>query len=292
MTRAPIVLATCAAWPALSPSDQRLAAALIARGHRVEATPWNGPAAPFTTAAAVVIRSTWDYHEAPDAYLAWLSALDPARTFNTPPLIRWNLSKAHVIDLGARGAHIPRSLEVDADADAISGALQALGVDEAVIKPLIGASGAGVERVQRGGEVAALARARMRKTFDRVLVQEFMAEIEHGELAGVFFDGVFSHGLRRRPATGDFRVNTQHGGRKEATDLEPAVVRAMSAVLGLLPELPLYVRVDGLLRGGRFVLMELEVNEPALGLDLVAPAAARFADALLVRLPALTNTSA
>jgi hypothetical protein len=67
--------------------------------------------------------------------------------------------------------------------------------------------------------------------------------------------------------------------------LPPAdVVDAMAAVLALLPERPLYARVDGVLRAGRFVLMELEVNEPGLGLDLVPGAAERFADALLARL--------
>jgi hypothetical protein len=37
-------------------------------------------------------------------------------------------------------------------------------------------------------------------------------------------------------------------------------------------------------RDGAFVLMELELNEPDLGLDLAAGAPERFADALLARL--------
>ncbi len=49
---APIVLFTCAAWPEPSASDQRLAAALRARGHAVDAAPWNGPFEPFAGAAA------------------------------------------------------------------------------------------------------------------------------------------------------------------------------------------------------------------------------------------------
>ena len=109
-----ITLATCAAWPELSRSDQRLADALRARRMPVAAAPWNGPFEPFADATAVVVRSTWDFHEAPDAYLAWLARLDARRTFNAPSLIRWNLSKAHVLDLGRRGARVPRSLEAAA----------------------------------------------------------------------------------------------------------------------------------------------------------------------------------
>jgi glutathione synthase/RimK-type ligase-like ATP-grasp enzyme len=280
----PIVLVTCRAWPELSASDRCLAAALQARGCRVEAATWNGSFGPFAGAAAVVVRASWDYHEAPDAYRAWLDRLDPERTFNAPALIHWNLSKAHVLDLGSRGAPVPRSRLVAAEPGAVAAALEALDLAEAVIKPVIGASGFGVERVQRGNEAAALERARARKPTDRVLVQEFVAGIEQGELAGVFFDGVFSHGLRRLPAPGEFRINAQYGGRMEAVTLPDDVVSVMTAVLGLLPAPALYARVDGLARDGRFTLMEVEVNEPGLGMHLAAGSAERFADALLARL--------
>ena len=242
--------------------------------------------APFTGASAVVVRATWDYHVAPGSYLAWLDRLDPHRTFNPPDLIRWNLAKTHVLELGRRGAPVPRSTDADAEPDAVGRALDILGVRDAVIKPLIGASGFGVERVSRGAEAAALARARALKPTDRVLVQEFLPRIAEGELAGVFFDGVFSHALRRVPAPGEFRINSQYGGRMEAAEVSPAIVAQMREVLTLLPALPLYARIDGVLDGsGRFVLMEVEVNEPGLGLDLAPGSGDRFADALLARIP-------
>jgi len=277
----PIVLVTCAAWPELSTSDQCLADALRARGHRVDAAPWNGPFAPFGRAAAIVVRSAWDYHEAPEAYLAWLERLDAARTFNAPVLIRWNLSKAHVLDLGERGALIPRSRMAAAEPEAVAAALDALHLSEGVIKPLVGASGVGVERVRRGREAAALERARERLAIDQVLVQEFVDGIEYGETAGVFFAGVFSHGLRRVPAPGEFRINSQYGGRMEAATLPEDLVQQMAGVLALLPEPALYARVDGVASDGRFTLMELEVNEPGLGLHLAPGSADRFAEALL-----------
>jgi len=281
----PIVLATCLKWPELSASDRCLADALRTRGCDVAAAPWNGTFAPFRDAVAVVLRSSWDYHEAPDAYLEWLERLDARRTFNAPALVRWNVSKAHVLDLARRGATVPRTREVTADPRAIAAALEDLGLEHGVIKPLIGASGFGVERVSRDTAAQALERAAAHKTMDRILVQEFVDGIEAGEVAGVFFDGVFSHGLRRIPAAGEFRINAQYGGRMEAADLAPETVREMSTVLALLPHPALYARIDGLLQGTRFVLMEVEVNEPGLGLHLVPGAAERFADALVGRLP-------
>ncbi len=279
-----IVLATCAAWPELSASDRCLAEALAARRARVTSAPWNGPFAPFAEATAVVIRSTWDYHQAPETYLAWLDRLDPRRTFNAPALIRWNVSKAHVLDLARRGARVPRSREAAAEPAAIADALDTLGVREGVIKPLVGASGFGVERVARETVAVDLARARAHKALDRVLVQEFVPEIRDGELAGVFFEGAFSHALRRRAAAGEFRINSQYGGTMEMTTLAGETVEAMEAVLALLPQVPLYARMDGVVRDGGFVLMECEVNEPALGLHLAPGSAERFADALLRRL--------
>jgi glutathione synthase/RimK-type ligase-like ATP-grasp enzyme len=157
-------------------------------------------------------------------------------------------------------------------------------VTDGVIKPTIGASGFGVERVRPGGEAAALGRLLAVKSTEHLLVQEFVPEISAGELAGVFLDGVFSHGLRRVPARHEFRVNAQYGGRLEPATLTDATIRQMAAILELLPLPPLYARIDGVLRAGCFLLMEVEVNEPGLGLHLGSGAAERFADALLARL--------
>ena len=52
-------------------------------------------------------------------------------------------------------------------------------------------------------------------------------------------------------------------------------------MLALLPQRPLYARIDGILDGPDFVLLEAEVNEPGLFLDLDPQAAMRFAAASL-----------
>jgi glutathione synthase/RimK-type ligase-like ATP-grasp enzyme len=281
-----IVLVTCATWPDLSISDQCLATALQRRGSMVDVTPWNGPREPFSHPGAVVLRAAWDYHTAPDEYRHWLGHLDPVRTFNPPALVRWNLDKSYLLELATRGAALPRSAVVRADPAAVAEALQMLQVTDAVIKPTIGASGFGVERLRPGDEAAALCRLLAGKSREHLLVQEFMPEISAGELAGVFFDGVFSHGFRRVPAHEEFRVNSQYGGRAEPAILTDDTIRQMAAILELLPLPPLYARIDGVLRGERFVLMEVEVNEPGLCLHLAPGAGERFAEALLARLSA------
>jgi glutathione synthase/RimK-type ligase-like ATP-grasp enzyme len=282
--RSRIVLATCHAWPELGASDRCLATALERRGFDVAAAPWNGPFSPFARAAAVVIRATWDYHRALADYSAWLDRLDAGRTFNAPDLVRWNLEKTYLNALSARGATVPISAVVEANTAAVAAALDRLALAEAVIKPVVGASGFGVERVSRGREAEAVARVQATTAAPRLLVQEFLPEVAEGELAGVFLGGAFSHGLRRVPAAGEFRVNSQYGGRIEAADLGPAVVAAMATIVSQLPHESVYARIDGVIRAGRFVLMEVEVNEPALGLHLSAGAGDRLAAAVVGRL--------
>jgi hypothetical protein len=48
--------------------------------------------------------------------------------------------------------------------------------------------------------------------------------------------------------------------------------------------MPCYARVDGVVREGEFLLMELELLEPELFLQLEAQAAHRFAMAILENL--------
>jgi len=52
----------------------------------------------------------------------------------------------------------------------------------------------------------------------------------------------------------------------------------------VLPTMPLYARVDGIVRDDQFVLMELELIEPNLFLANAAGAVDRFASAIARRL--------
>jgi hypothetical protein len=49
------------------------------------------------------------------------------------------------------------------------------------------------------------------------------------------------------------------------------------------PSLPVYARVDGLIKEGQFLLMELEVFEPLMFLSAHPEAPARFARAVHTR---------
>jgi glutathione synthase/RimK-type ligase-like ATP-grasp enzyme len=153
-----------------------------------------------------------------------------------------------------------------------------------VVKPTTGASGYFVELVAQGEVAAMVARLPEEVRAGGVLVQEFLPEIADGEVSLIYFDGVFSHTVRKRPPPGEFRVNSRFGATRSLEKPPPEIVAQGAAALRALPELPLYARIDGVVRERSLIVLEVEVLEPALFMEFARPSAERFADATLQRL--------
>lgn len=280
-----IVLATAADQPEITPSDRLYAEALERRGWRVAGAPWNGPRSAFDGAAAVVIRSTWGYYRAPDAFRDWTEAMAAAtRLFNPLVLVRWNLRKDYMAKLAAAGVRTPRSHFVAWEAEAIEKVFAETGWSLAVVKPVTGASGYSVELVARERLGESVSRLAAEARASGVMVQEFLPEIADGELSLIYFDGIFSHAVRKRPPAGEFRVNSRFGATRSAETPLRDVTDQGAAALRTLPEPPLYARVDGIVRDGSLIVIEVEVLEPSLFMEFDPPAAERFAEATARRL--------
>jgi glutathione synthase/RimK-type ligase-like ATP-grasp enzyme len=278
---------TCRQWPEISESDDLARRALERRGVAVAAQAWNDPAAGFEDFDAIILRSNWDYHFDPEGFLAWLDRWEAvgARIWNPPALVRWNLSKGYLLDLAAAGISVvPTVILSDAPADALSSVMAARGWPQAVVKPLISASAHDTVLVAMAEAPAverALHEGRMRRP---AVVQPFVAEVRTGEWSLVFVDRVFTHAVRKRPASDDFRVQPRFGGEVEAAMPAESMLMAAGRVLDALPLAPLYARIDGVQVGDDFLVMEVEVNEPGLFFTYAPGAAERFAEAVLPRL--------
>ena len=280
-----IVVATARDEPDITQSDRLYADALERLGCRVVGAPWDGPREAFAGADAVVLRSTWGYYRALKAFRDWTEAMAAAtRLFNPIALVRWNLRKDYVGKLAAAGIRVPQSHVVACEAAAIDQVLADAGWEQAVVKPASGASGYSVELVKRATLAQQVAGLSDEARAAGVVVQEFLPEIAQGELSLVYFDGVFSHAIRKRPPPGEFRSNSRYGPTRRA-ETPPASVQAQGAAcLRALPEMPLYARVDGVVRDGQLIVIEVEVLEPALFMEFDPPSAERFAEATLRRL--------
>ena len=287
MTR--VCFVTCRRWPEISESDRLVARALEARGARVEGRAWNEPAASFEGFDAVVLRSSWDYHFEPQAFLAWLDRLERAgaRVFNPPALIRWNVSKRYLIALQAAGVPTVATIGLEDETRAgLEAIMRGHGWRACVLKPEIGAS-AHDTRLVTADTLAEAATAIATGAIRRpVLVQPFVEEVRtRGEWSLIFIEGSLTHSVLKRPAAGDFRVQSHLGGTVRAEPAPPGVVRAARAALAALPAAPLYARIDAVETPDGALIMEVEVNEPSLFFTHAPPAAAlRFAEALLARI--------
>lgn len=140
-----VVLATCRRWPSLSPSDQCYARALQDIGAHVTAAAWNSEhdQPEFRAADAVVIRASWDYHDSVDTYRSWLARLaaENVKILNDVALVTRFLDKKAFTKLGGEEVITPRCLTCPANSEAIAEILSAEVWQQAVLKPMNGASG-------------------------------------------------------------------------------------------------------------------------------------------------------
>lgn len=283
-----VCFVTCLAWPNVSESDGHVARALGARGVDVSAVPWNQPEARFDGFDMVIFRASWDYHHAPEAYLAWLARWEAGgvRFWNPPALIRWNLTKRYLLDLERAGVPVIPTVVLDHPAAIhLPAVLAERGWSKAVVKPLLGASAHDAALVglgDSGAVAAAIDDGRLRRP---VLVQPFIEEITtRGEWSLVFIEGALTHAMVKRPGPGDFRVQAHYGGTSARAQASRALERAGIIALEALPIAPLYARVDGVETGDGFLIMEVEVHEPGLFFPAAPEAAEAFAEAIIRRL--------
>jgi len=85
---------------------------------------------------------------------------------------------------------------------------------------------------------------------------------------------------------GEWRANPQFGITYESVMVRPEVVVAAKASLALAPEMPLYARIDGIVRPNGFMLMEIELIEPYLYLEFAPGSAEKMARAIVERIMA------
>lgn len=289
--RREIALVTYDARPDVSDDDRLLADALSARGLAVYAVPWSDPAADWSRYDAVVVRSCWDYFLRAREFHDWLDRLqaEGAPVHNDVRILRWNADKSYLANLAAHGVPVIPTHWLDhGRPSSLSALRRATGWSELVVKPTVSGGGHRTWRATPAEEPDDDVRLAEMLDDGAVMVQPLIEEIERdGEWSLVFFAGRYSHAVLKRPRTGDFRVQHEHGGTFESAQPTDAMIAAAVRAIAAVPvgaEPPLYARVDGCVVGGELLLMELEVLEPELFLRCARDAAGRLADALLARL--------
>lgn len=238
--------------------------ACAAVGIQLEARIWDSPDFDPAIYDAVVVGTCWDYMEKPEAFGDCLTrCASESSLLNPLDIVRWNKRKTYLKDLADRGAPmIPTIWAEAASAETISAAFEALGCDDIVVKPVLGAGAWRQARIRRGEPLPAADKLPPADC----MIQPFLPSVSNeGEYAFLFFNRRFSHCALKRPADGDYRVQSEYGGSESIHEPSEEELALAQSVLESVEGDLLYARVD-MLRGldGKLALIELELIEPYL----------------------------
>jgi glutathione synthase/RimK-type ligase-like ATP-grasp enzyme len=277
-----IALVTCAELPELGEDEPLLLYALRDLGVDAQPAVWDDAAIDWDAYDLVVVRSAWDYSARRDEFVAWARSV--RRLLNPAKVIEWNTDKRY---LGTVPRAVSTTFVEPGDRwDPPAG--------EYVVKPAVSSGSRDTARYRSGEEASSREHVSALQAAGRtVMVQPYLSAVDtHGETALLFFDGEYSHAIRKgqmlhpgQAPTGDVIYLEEQISAREPDPEEHAVA---DEVLGSLPwprESLLYARVD-LIPGadGSPRLVELELTEPSLFLSYSPGAPERLAQRVMARL--------
>jgi hypothetical protein len=268
-----IAVATCTAWPELDDDGPELLAALAAEGLEVDVKAWDSDT-DWATYDLVVIRTTWDYWDRHEEYLAWTRRVP--RLANHPDVVAWNTDKSYLRKLEAAGIPIVPTTWIG-PGEPFTAPRYAF-----VVKPSVSAGARDTAAYTAGDESAGFHVADLHGKGKTVMVQPYLDAVDTaGETAVLLFGGQVSHGARKSAVleigAGEATLGSWSMTAREPSPAEKDLARRVVDVAQSWGQDLLYARVD-LLPGP--TVIELEVTEPSLFLGLAPGSAQRYAQAV------------
>jgi len=243
--------------------------------------------------SVVMLRSPWDYHERIKEFRAWAQQTSQVTQLLNPwPVLDWNSHKSYLLDLQQSGVPV---MPTQLLPQGTSPAPGELGEGQFIAKPAIGIGASGIAR---GLPSAPDWQAHLHRLLQEndVLIQPYNSSIEErgetsliliGEVENPMVSGSasgrghYSHAVRKLPASGDYRVQKQHGGTVVGHEPSAAERAVAEQALSCVQHPVAYARVDLVHWQGQPVVMELELIEPELFLGRAPQAVHRLASLLL-----------
>ena len=279
-----IAFVTYAQSPQLTADDALVASVLLQHNIQVEAVCWDQPQTDWECFEGIVLRSCWNYHLHEREFKSWIAQMEKQnrRLFNPSRIIAWNMDKTYLQRFADAGIPVPSTfwLKKGESVD-----LQKLLTEEkwlkAVVKPTV--SAAAYQTWLTTSATADTDQPRLEAMLKAggVMIQAFIEEVQtKGEWSLIFFNNHFSHAVLKRTATNDFRVQGEYGGSAIPCTPPEFIRKQAQHIIHTIGQPLLYARVDGIEVAGTFLLMELELVEPALFLGENAQNVAAFAEAI------------
>lgn len=263
MTRQKIGLVTCIDPPERDPDEALQLEGFSAAGAAVEMVSWDDPAVDPGSFDLLLLRSCWNYYQAPDQFLEWLDlASSVSSVLNPREIIRWNIHKSYLLDLESAGIPVIPTRILRADENhCLESLILETGWKSVVIKPAISA-GSFLTRRFEAGESEEAQQFVDRHIKDRdLLIQPFRGSLaKSGERALIYVAGEFTHVVikEQRFSGDDERVSKSLKPLPEEIEFASGVIAQVDSPL-------LYGRIDSFIDGnGVWTLAELELIEPSL----------------------------
>jgi glutathione synthase/RimK-type ligase-like ATP-grasp enzyme len=240
---------------------------LQSKGLHVMRVQWHDKNIHWEEFDVVILKSPWDYHYQYDAFMDWLADLNRLgiAILNPYDVVRWNSDKHYLQQMTDEGFNVIPSVFLEpGESHDLQALFEYFKTDQLIVKPCISAGSKQTIMVARESidqHAAAIDDMTREESF---MVQPFLPQIYEGEWSYLFFDGIFSHCILKRPKAGDFRVQLGFGGTTHLQQPTDDAIKSAQVFVDRFAKDCLYARVDGVVINGKFTLMELELIEPML----------------------------
>ena len=295
-----VALPNCSNLPDWEVDDYPFHRALEALDIQWSRPVWDDPDVDWSAFDGILIRTTWDYQEKEPSFVSWAQRASMAsKFFNPTEVITWNTKKTYLRDLEEAGARLtPTRWLNQGESIDMTATMGELGWQRGFLKPVVGATARETLRFVCNDEGLAQAQSHVDRLLpsEGLMLQPYLESVEtDGELSALYFDGEYSHGVRKVPVPGDYRVQDDFGASDEPYTFSDGEVGALGSILKALKvvlyskfnleEPLLYARIDVLRDGnGGLYLNELELVEPSLFFRHSKESSGRLAQALKRRL--------
>ena len=296
MSKPTIALVTAEAARDLDEDLPPLESALRNAGAEVVIAEWDRPH-DWSRFDIALLRSTWDYPQRLAEFFDWAGEVSrKTKLLNPLQVVKWSSDKHYLSELVRAGVPTVLTKFIE-PGESTTGRIAELmsepDVNEFVVKPAIGAGSRDAQRFGPEEKKNAAEHAqRMLNEKRSVMLQPYLSRVdEYGETALIYFEGKFSHAIRKGPLLKRKEGPTSELFAKETITArvpDAAELRVGARAMQAMPfETPLYARVD-LIRDekGEPVVLELEMIEPSLFFPFAGGSAERFAASVIRRVGA------
>lgn len=262
-----IAIVSCNKWQNKIEEDKLLQSALIQSGYNTNIISWEDPNVNYDEYMALILRSVWGYQNNYLEFKTWLNMIKQNQILllNSPELILNNIRKDKQFELLSKYEIpiIPTKFIYK-----LEDLFDDIKFDEKktkVLKPIISGSG---ENTFLVGSNESLNIDKIIKSFEKIIkcedngimLQPYIKEVQNGEFACVYIDGVNIHNMMRYPGIFNNR-------EKPVYLLNiPEAVKKLADKVSKIEEYSnhLYMRIDIVLHNNKPMIMEVELAEPDL----------------------------